>query len=358
MSACREIYRVEQLPIFQNRMFGTSEEAVACQKGNIILVQDARTGMVFNQAFHPELMQYDSDYQNEQACSSFFRGHLDEVTAIIHRHLEGKTLIEVGCGKGHFFEHLQASGFKITGLDPAYEGTNTRIIKEVFNPKLDLHADGIILRHVLEHIPDPVGFLFNICETNRRRGKIYIEVPCFEWIMMHRAWFDIFYEHVNYFRLSDFKRMFRCIHEAGYFFGGQYMYVVADIATLQTPQYKESCRLYFPSDFLGNIKAFTDTLTARSMRKSAIWGGASKGVIFALFMQRANTPIDLIIDINPAKQGKYIAGSGLRVESPGKALELLMPGADIFVMNSNYLPEIMEMSGKQYNYIEVDHEVI
>jgi len=99
-------------------------------------------------------------------------------------------------------------GFEITGFDPAYEGTNKDIIKEYFTPAAQVHRDGIILRHVLEHVQDPVAFLVNIRDSNNGNGKIYIEVPCFDWICRHRAWFDIFYEHVNYFRMDDFRRMF------------------------------------------------------------------------------------------------------------------------------------------------------
>lgn len=81
-----ELYRAEQLPVFQNRMFRTEAEATACARGDVVLVQDSRTGLVFNATFRPELMQYDTDYQNEQALSAVFRTHLDEVTRIAERH--------------------------------------------------------------------------------------------------------------------------------------------------------------------------------------------------------------------------------------------------------------------------------
>jgi SAM-dependent methyltransferase len=122
-------------------------------------------------------MQYDADYQNEQAVSSVFRAHLDEVAAIIQAHFKGQTLIEVGCGKGYFLEHLLTQGFAITGLDPTYEGDSPHVIKEYFTPEIGLSADGIVLRHVLEHVRDPVGFLRHIRDSNGGAGRIYIEVP-------------------------------------------------------------------------------------------------------------------------------------------------------------------------------------
>jgi hypothetical protein len=310
------------------------------------------TGLIFNADFDADLLEYDADYQNEQACSGVFQQHLEDVKAIIERHLMGKTLIEVGCGKGYFLEHLRQSGFPITGVDPAYEGTNPDVVKARFEPSLGLAADGVILRHVLEHIPDPCNFLASIAEANGGAGKIYIEVPCLDWICQHHAWFDIFYEHVNYFRLADFDRMFGKVYESGHVFGGQYLYIVAELASLQQPILQQDESFTFPATFLSEIDQIASLVEGK---RSAIWGGASKGVIFALYMQRAGANIDLVIDINPAKQNKYMAGSGLKISSPTEGMQKLQAGDNIFIMNSNYLQEIIALSHNQFNYIKVDH---
>lgn len=354
MRRFRELYRVEQLPVFQNRMFASAEEAKQCVTGDVVLVQDQQTGLIFNQAFCPELMQYDANYQNEQAVSPMFRAHLGEVSEFITKHFHEHTLIEVGCGKGFFLEHLHELGFDITGVDPIYEGENPRIIKEYFSAELGLRADGMVLRHVLEHIQNPVDFLAMLRDANGGVGKIYIEVPCFDWICQRRAWFDIFYEHVNYFRLSDFYRMFGRVYEAKHTFGGQYLSIVADLATLQEPLYDESDAFAFPADFLSTVDRYASKFVAQGA--STIWGSASKGVIFALFMQRAGAEIQFVIDINPAKQGKYLASTGLKVYAPEEALSQLAPGADILVMNSNYLGEIRELTHNKFNLLTVDYE--
>jgi hypothetical protein len=65
-----------------------------------------------------------------------------------------------------------------------------------------------------------------------------------------------------------------------------------------------------------------------------------------------------VIDINPAKQGKYLPGTGLLIQAPQDALYKLTPGSTIYIMNSNYSKEIKKMSGNIFNYIEVDHESI
>lgn len=354
-AALREVYRAEQLPVLQNRMFASAEAARACARGDVVLVQSAATGLVFNDAFAPELVEYDADYQNEQGLSTAFARHLDAVLEVMRRHFAGVSLVEVGCGKGLFLERLLGAGFDVTGLDPTYEGSNPRVIRKFFTPEVGIRAEGLVLRHVLEHVPDPVAFLSGLREANGGRGTIYIEVPCLDWIAAHHAWFDIFYEHVNYFRLADFDRLFGTLYEAGHTFGGQYLYAVADLATLRVPRARARDAFQFPPGFMSSFDACEARLAAQAPRvPRVIWGGASKGVIFALFMERAGTPIDTVIDINPAKQGRYLAGTGLRVQSPEEAMAHLPDGADVFVMNSNYLREIEAATAHRYHYLLID----
>ncbi|OHE76662.1 MAG: methyltransferase [Verrucomicrobia bacterium RIFCSPHIGHO2_12_FULL_41_10] len=270
-------------------MYNSEGEAKACLKGDIRLVEDSQTGLVYNAAFCPEFMTYDNHYQNEQAYSFLFQQHLESVSLIIDRLLGRNRLIEVGCGKGYFLEMLSAKGFEVVGFDPTYEGTNPLITPHYFEHGAVSHNTGLILRHVLEHIQDPFGFLLQLKEANGGSGKVYIEVPCFDWICDRRAWFDISYEHVNYFRLSDFRRMFGDVIESGRLFGDQYLYVVTELATLQSPKIDLNDSIVFPNDFIKNIANYVK----QSECGGVVWGGAAKGVIFALLSERAGRPIML-----------------------------------------------------------------
>ena len=353
----RELYRVADLPVFQNRVYEDRSDALNCPKGDIVLVQDARTGLIFNRAFNPELVKYDSGYQNEQALSPRFRQHLEEVAGIVENHFHGDMLLEIGCGKGSFLEILHSRGFAIVGLDPSYEGDSPHIEKMYFAPGCGVKADGLLLRHVLEHVLDPVTFLESIRDANEGGGKIYIEVPCFDWICRQRAWFDIFYEHVNYFRLEDFHSMFGLIYESGHLFGGQYLYVVADLASLRTPCLSDESQFMLPDDFLDSLKRYRGLIRYHqtSTRHSAIvWGASSKGVIFSLLMKRAGVDIACLVDINPVKQGKYAPATGLEIISPDMAARRLPAGTLVLVMNGNYLDEIKDMTDDRFIYDAID----
>jgi hypothetical protein len=261
-------------------------------------------------------------------------------------------LVEVGCGKAYFLELLQSRGCAITGLDPSYEGKNPAVQRHHFGDGVTLSARGIILRHVLEHVKNPVGFLEGLRDANGG-GLIYIEAPCFDRILRARGWFDIFYEHVNYFRLGDFSRMFGSVVQSGHLFGGKYLYVVADLATLRQPVCGPADRVDFPEDFLATA---TIAPSDRAAGSNAVWGAASKGVIYSLLRERCGTPVNVLIDINPVKRNKFVPATGLRVMSPEEGLATLAPGSDICVMNSNYLEEIREMTSDRFNLISVERE--
>jgi hypothetical protein len=351
-SRSRQLYAQDNFPVFQNRMYDSVEEAQSCPRGNIRLVEDLETGLVRNAAFDPDLMDYDAAYQNEQANSAPFRAHLDWAAALIGEKMGLSDLVEVGCGKGTFLEMLAAKGASVTGYDPTYEGDSPLIRKEYFGPHLGLSAKGMVLRHVLEHIPDPYAFLCQLRDANGGGGQIYIEVPCFDWICNARSWFDVFYEHVNYFRLSDLRGMFGKVAASGRCFGGQYLYVVGDLSTLRAPRYNPADPVRFPDDFTASLQDRTTTASGPDI----VWGGASKGVIYALLRDRARAPVTAVIDINPAKQGRYLAGTGLRVSALEEILPHLPPSARILVMNPNYSAEIRRLSNDAFTYVEVGND--
>lgn len=347
MTARRPLYAVGQVPVLQNRVFSTAAEARSCVRGDVRLVQEPTTGLVLNEAFDASLVTYDRQYNNEQGLSPAFDRHLDDVARIVIEWLGSTNLLEVGCGKAAFLERLEARGCRIEGCDPTYEGSNPNVVREFYSHGLGYRGRNVVLRHVLEHIPDPVGFLRMVAEANGD-GRIYIEVPCLDWILSRRAWFDIFYEHVNYFRLTDLEGMFGTVHASGRIFGGQYLYVVGDLATVRPPR-GNAPPLDFPPDFLGTLAG------PRLSPEDVIWGGASKGVIYALLRERLGCPAAAAVDVNPAKQGMHLPGTGLEVLSPERCLARIPPGRRICVMNSNYLDEIRAMTANRYTYEAVDH---
>jgi hypothetical protein len=351
----RILFEARGAPAYQNKMFETREAALACPTGDVVIAQDPASGLVANIAYDPDLLRYDESYQNEQGNSRHFREHLEHVLAKVDSAFGSGDILEVGCGKGLFVEMMRGRGLRARGIDDAYEGHSPYIEKRHFGAGVETCVDAIVMRHVLEHIPDPLRFLHSIAAANGHQGLIYIEVPCFDWIMRKCAWFDIFYEHVNYFRLSDLHRLFGHVNDSGHLFGGQYLYAIADLSSLRT-DLPRAMEIDFPADFAHALDAFAEEALAVPLRRRVIWGAAAKGVMFSHHLGRRGVAFDAAIDINPGKQGRYLASSGLEVATPEYVLDALPPGSDIYVMNSNYLAEVSEAGGHRFRYIPVDNQ--
>lgn len=218
------IFYSKNYPIFQNVLYDSPEEAINCKVAEIEIVQDEQTGLVYNKKFNVKLMNYDKEYHNEQQFSDVFKKHLNNVKDIIEKYFDKKSLLEIGCGDGYFLELLFNNGFDIEGMDPSYEGDNKNIKKEYYTENNKKKYNGIILRHVLEHLENPYNFLLNLKKINKNSGLVYIESPNLDYINKNCIFTNFFYEYVTYFRLSDFEGMFNSILESGTAFNDQYIY--------------------------------------------------------------------------------------------------------------------------------------
>ncbi len=336
----RPIFRQNKVPVFQNKVYPTAEAALSAEYGVVELVQSNTSGFIFNSAFNPDLMNYDIHYQNEQSNSKVFRDHLKFVMELLKKHgIQDKKVVEIGCGKGVFFDMMLEEEIDCIGFDPTYEGDNPKIIKEYFDESYnDINADIILMRHTLEHIPNPFSFIREIAKANNFKGKLFVEVPTIDWIREKGAFWDIFYEHCNYFSESSLSSMFEDA-ETGNFFGGQYIHLWADLSKLK--------------DTIGDVKfdpqselvftAAIDSCTKllNSHESFAIWGAGAKGSTFLNLLDPKKEHVKYVIDINPAKQGKHIACTGHPIFSPDKLED--EPVNAIIVMNENYITEIESM---------------
>ena len=210
--------------------------------GEIFLRKNIHTHLIENSKFNSKLLSYDEGYQANQANSERFIKHMSEIVEMLKsKYPKGAKLVEVGCGKGDFVEFIQNDGyFKITGYDAAYQGKNPAIQNTFLDSNSKITADLVILRHVLEHIHKPHHFLRMLADIFST-SDIYIEVPETDWIFENEVFFDITYEHVNYFNKDSISNLFKNIIDTGVLFERQYLYLLADIQSLN---YHDLCKNY------------------------------------------------------------------------------------------------------------------
>jgi SAM-dependent methyltransferase len=140
-------------------------------------------------AEHIHQAYYEADYTDENLAAQDWRSYLNECRQDDERRFRqllplvaNRSYLDVGCGGGGVL--LQAKEFcrQVTGVEPQSRWRallNDAGIKIV--PSLEEIAPGsrdvISLFHVLEHIVDPVPFLREVLSKATPGGRVIIEVP-------------------------------------------------------------------------------------------------------------------------------------------------------------------------------------
>ena len=73
-----------------------------------------------------------------------------------------------------------------------------------------------------------------------------------------------------------------------------------------------------------------------------LWGAGAKGVTFAQLVDPDGIRLAGVVDVNPKKQNRYMALTGLAVLAPDKLPDR---AGTVIVMNPNYLKEIAAWLG-------------
>jgi nucleoside-diphosphate-sugar epimerase len=345
----RDIGETLYLPTLPNAPLRTREQTQSVAP--IRLRLNTHLHFVENEAFDDSLIDYSEGYENSQAHSVKFRAHMKSVLALLKQQAKRDSLIvEVGCGKGDFVKMVQADGyFKIQGYDASYEGSNQTIEKRYLNASDKIKADLVVLRHVLEHVPNPYKFL-SMLKVVFGTTKIYIEVPNYDWIVANKTFFDITYEHVNYFSQLSLQKLFDASTAThGLLFDDQYQYIIADLAALNIEFIKLYESKYWQyvsfTDLFPNLRTDMERLDAAAEDRSVyIWGAATKGCLFLAHCSNSNRLIDKVafaIDQNPQKIGRYLPGSLIQIKSKQDFLNSTTGDALLIVSNPAYKDEIV-----------------
>lgn len=357
-----------QVPVHCNLLWPTRDEAILAPKAEMRLAVCGECGHLFNRAFNPNLMTYTQDYENSLHFSPHFQRYAASLaTKLIQRYdLHGKDIIEIGCGSGDFLTLLCKLGNnRGIGFDPGplhepldkKQSGRITFIRDVYSDRYaHFTADLICFRHVLEHFHDPMDFLGMLrrAVASRPNAVLFAEVPNVQSTLRDLAIWDITYEHYSYFSRHSLARAFTLcgfvVRDITETFEGQFLCIEAlpnDGSSTPAPAHRTDLNQLaddlaaFPDRYQRKLELWRSILEQinRAGRRAIVWGAGSKGVIF-LNLLAIQDQIEYVVDINPRKQGKYIAGTGQKIVPP----EFLQGyGADLaIVVNPIYSQEIRE----------------
>ncbi len=128
----------------------------------------------------------DEHFTLEQLRPHHRQRYVDSLEAILTAHPATGTLIDVGAGNGALLSLAQQRGWKAIGVEISKEHSGfcreqlhldvrTGTLESACFPAAS--ADAIAMRHVLEHVEDPVGMLREAHRILRANGVLLLEVP-------------------------------------------------------------------------------------------------------------------------------------------------------------------------------------
>ena len=361
-------YRLDSVPSNSCILLDTEQKAREYPRGEIELGFCSSCGFISNTRFDQRLTEYSGRYEETQGFSPTFRAFHEQLAReLIERHdLHGKHIVEIGCGKGEFLHMLCAYGENEgLGFDPSYRedreqpirGKRVKFVKDYFSDAYDLdETDFVACKMTLEHIPEVQKFVGSIRRAVQGQpdSVVFFQVPESKRILSECAFEDIYYEHCSYFTPESLSLLFESIGfdviGTSIEYGDQYLTVEARYGKGEQPSASNDIHLealremvaIFPERVGAAIGSWRDDVTRRheSEQKIVLRGSGSKGVSF-LTTLGLEDEIEAVVDINPNRQGYFMAGTGHRIVSPAQLAEI-QPDY-VVVMNRVYTNEIRDM---------------
>lgn len=362
----RIVYSIDSIPVHSTVNLSSRQEAVDFPTGDLRLGFCQQCGFLSNTVYDAALQEYGQRCEESQHASPTFNRFAHELARrwIEQYSLRGKTILEVGCGKGEFLALMCELGdCRGIGIDPGYQPSRTppkvadrlKFINDLYSEKYaDLQADCILCRHTLEHIGPTLEFVQMIRRAigDRRDMLVLFELPDVTRILKEAAFWDVYYEHCSYFSPGSLARVFRAagfeLLELRRDYGDQYLLLAgkpadgptrAALALEQDLEQMRKLVCEFERQVPQSIAGWRQMiLSARSQgKKVVLWSALSKAVSF-LTTTKVGDAIEYAVDINPQRQGRFLPGTGQQIMPP-QFLSQYRPDY-VILMNPIYVPEV------------------
>jgi SAM-dependent methyltransferase len=359
------LHRIDRIPVHSCLLMDTREQARFVARGSLDLVLCDSCGYIANRDFDERSTAYSDRYEDSQAFSGTFVSYATWLAEhwVSRWRLADRTIVEIGAGRGDFSRMLSAAGAaRVVAMDPTIDAVrfgsaDPRVepLVQRFDDASDLpDCDAVVMRHVLEHVDDPVTLLTQLraALADRPDVPVLVEVPDATRILDEGAFWDVYYEHCAYLTPETVGEMFEScgfeVREVALAYAGQYLLVEATPtgtprAPRLDPRVLEELRvraISFRRRVGRELTWWRGRLAEaqRSGRRVVVWGSGSKGTAFLVAMGESARAVDRVVDVNPHLHGRFIAGTGHRIVAPD---ELASAGCDlVVVMNPVYVDEI------------------
>jgi len=335
------------------------------------LAEDSGISLNLHQCRCCGLVQFDCEpvpYYKDVIRSGGFSTTMVELRKRQYRHfidfchLEGKKLLEAGCGQGEFLSVL--SRFPVTACGIEHRESLVLLGKEkglnvwkqfagvgeiLMSPDGGMSGpyDGFLSFNYLEHQPDPVGMLRCIADNLTDEGVGLITVPSLEYILEYDGYYELIRDHIAYYtfdtlRFAADQAGFEVLEEEMVNRDTLSVIVrkkmdVKGITERKNPHRLDVSGLLKSRAIIDEeLKRLVDELESEG-KSLGIWGASHQGFTLA-----STTVIGdfarYIIDSAPFKQGRFAPASHLPIVAPDHFLT--DPVDAILIVAPGYTEEI------------------
>lgn len=281
------------------------------------------------------------------------------------RRLQESFIVEVGCNDGDLLRHFTEG--RVLGVDPASgpvdvarqrgidvreEAFGLKVAQEILDDRGP--ADVVIANHVLAHVESVADVLSGIAIILSNDGAAYIEVQYLPDLLVNNAFDLVYHEHRNFFSLSSLEAALSHwgLHVNGVELTSRQGGSLRVTVKHQPPTGPELTAKSIRSSetwlrsvngyrgFQGRVERIRDRLMDYVNRHEGDllgYGAPAKATTLLNFCGITHDQMSKVIDSTPAKQGRYIPGTGIEIVAPFD-----LQGQDLVLVNSwNYVSTIM-----------------
>jgi SAM-dependent methyltransferase len=329
-------------------------------------------------AHHVEL--FDGDYAYFSSFSASWLQHSRRyVDAMVQRFdLDRSTLVvEVASNDGYLLQYVQERGIPCLGIEPTASTARVArdkglaVREEFFGVALaerlaaeGLQADLTAANNVLAHVPDINDFVAGFARLLKPDGVSTFEFPHLLRLVADCQFDTIYHEHFSYLSLTSVQRIFQAngmavfdVEELPTHGGSLRVYgqrsdtgrhtLQPSVAALlereqnagvSTPHYYHGFQPRADRIKLDLLRFLIDSKLAG--RSVVAYGAAAKGNTLLNYAGVRGDLLPRVVDLNPAKQDKFMPGSRIPIVSP-QYIEAARPD-HVLILPWNLKTEVMQ----------------
>lgn len=288
--------------------------------------------------------------------SSFSRSWLDHAKSYVQRMVErlgldrNSCVIEVAANDGYLLQYVKADGIPCLGIEPtrstaaAARAKGIEIVERFFGVALadelvqsGLRADLMAANNVLAHVPDINDFVAGFAHLLKPQGVATFEFPHLLRLVQQNQFDTVYHEHYSYLSLLALESVFSGngltifdVEELPTHGGSLRVFTqrtddgrhpigsaVPRLRQMELDAGMQSTAFY--RDLQARAERLKDDLLMflieckRRGLKVGAYGAAAKGNTLLNFAGVRPDLLPYVVDLNPAKQGKFMPGSRIPI---------------------------------------------